>query len=171
MARERDGSNDGEQRVGRTAGCGVRLVTSGGVYGDRGRAVGGGGRGGLGGRGVEAAGGGPGLLLVGGGHAALIVGVDGGQGTEEEAINVGEDGGAASGDAIGGEKFVKAGEGEVDALGGLEVAPVGDDDIGKVGGLLLFVKMLRAEAGRAIVRKRAALAACGSAIGTASGEG
>jgi hypothetical protein len=47
-----------------------------------------------------------------------------GEGTEEQAGDVGESGGAAGGDLSAGEKFVECGEGVVDALGVLEVAGV-----------------------------------------------
>jgi hypothetical protein len=49
-----------------------------------------------------------------------LIGVDGGKGAELEAVDVGEDGGAARGDAVGGEEFVEVAESEVEALCGLK---------------------------------------------------
>ena len=51
----------------------------------------------------------------------LIVVVDGRQGAEEQAGDVGKGGGAASGDAIAGDEFIKLAEGMVDALSGLKL--------------------------------------------------
>jgi hypothetical protein len=58
--------------------------------------------------------------------------VDGGEGTEEQAGDVGESGGAASGDLSAGEEFVEGGEGVVDALGILEVGGVLGEYSGEV---------------------------------------
>src|ERR1700686_2853721 len=51
----------------------------------------------------------------------LVVVVDGGEGTQEKAADVGEDGGAARGDAAFGEEIVESAEGVVDTLGPLEI--------------------------------------------------
>jgi hypothetical protein len=64
-----------------------------------------------------------------------FVAVDGGEGAEKHAGNVGESGGAARGDASAGEKFVEGGEGVVDALGILEVAGVLGEFRGEVFGV------------------------------------
>ena len=64
-----------------------------------------------------------------------FVAVDGGEGAEKHAGDVGESGGAARGDASAGEKFVEGGEGVVDALGVLEVAGVLGEHSGEVFGV------------------------------------
>jgi hypothetical protein len=46
--------------------------------------------------------------------------VDGGKGAEEQAGDIGEFGGASSGDVSAGEQTKELGEGMVDAFGGLE---------------------------------------------------
>lgn len=113
---------------------------------------------------------------VGGGvegiDAVFAVGVDGRVGAKHEAGDVGEDGGAAGRDLVGGEEIVEAAEAEVDALGGLEVFPVDDQlaaDVGGVG-LLLSGEVIWTEVGVRVTREGAALAAGGGAMGTAGGE-
>jgi len=54
------------------------------------------------------------------GEAGFVVGFNGGEGSEQEAIYVGENGGAAGGDVIVGEEYIEVAEGIIDALGGLE---------------------------------------------------
>jgi hypothetical protein len=61
------------------------------------------------------------------GDAGFVVGVDGGKGAELEAVDVGEDGGAAGGDVVVGEEDVEVAEGVVDALGGLEALVAGEE--------------------------------------------
>jgi hypothetical protein len=51
----------------------------------------------------------------------LVVVIDGGEGAEEQAADVGEHGGAAGRDASFGEEIVESAEGVVDALGPLEI--------------------------------------------------
>ncbi len=55
----------------------------------------------------------------------MVVGVDGGEGAELEAIDVGEDGGATGGQVVVSEEYVKVAEGIVDGLGGLEALAAG----------------------------------------------
>src|SRR5437899_3044965 len=54
------------------------------------------------------------------GDSGGVVGVDLGKGAEEQAIDVGENGGAARGDVVHGEKLVQIAHAVVDSLGGLE---------------------------------------------------
>lgn len=60
------------------------------------------------------------------GDAGFVVGVDGREGAELKAVDVGEDGSAARRDVVGGEKFVEIAERVVDALGGLKALMVGE---------------------------------------------
>jgi len=82
-------------------------------------------------RGRAAVGLGRGPGLCGGvGDSCGVIGVDGGEGAELEAADVSENGGAASGDAIGGQEPVKVVERVVDALGGLKtLATVGESRV------------------------------------------
>jgi hypothetical protein len=94
-----------------------------------------------------------------------FVAVDGGEGAEKHAGNVGESGGAARGDASAGEKFVEGGEGVVDALGILEVTGV----LGKFRGEVFGVGRLRGRVagtpgGFGIEDAGGALAALGGAV-------
>lgn len=104
--------------------------------------------------------------------ARFAVGVDGAMGAKHEATDVGEDGGAAGGDAVGRQELVETAEGEVDALSGLEVAPLGDNQVGEVGGVgsPLDVEMASAEAGFGVGGELRAASARGSAMRTASGD-
>jgi hypothetical protein len=61
--------------------------------------------------------------------------VNGGQGAEEQAGDVGESGGAAWGDLSAGEELVEGGEGVIDALGILEVRGVLGEYSGEVSGV------------------------------------
>jgi hypothetical protein len=70
-------------------------------------------------------------LEVGGFVAGELL-VDGGEGAEEQAGDVGESGGAASGDVAAGEEPKEMGEGMVDALGGLEVFGAHGEQVGEV---------------------------------------
>jgi len=102
--------------------------------------------------------------------ASAVVVVNGGKGAEKEAVDIGEDRGAAGGDPIGGEKAIDVGEGEVDALGGLKILGSGKEIVGEIFGFLLFlqVEVMGAEPGMRIGRELTALTACGGAMGTAS---
>lgn len=60
------------------------------------------------------------------GYTGFVVGVDGGEGAELKAVDVGEDGSAARRDVVGGEKFVEIAERVVDALGSLKALMVGE---------------------------------------------
>jgi hypothetical protein len=85
---------------------------------------------------------------------------------EEQAADVGENGGTARGDAVLGQEFVEVAEGMVDALGGLEVVEIpGEGDV-KIGGflLLLFGTMLGTECGVRAGSGETTLAAGGSAM-------
>jgi hypothetical protein len=61
--------------------------------------------------------------------------VDGGEGAEEQAGDVGKSGSATRGDASTGEEFVEGGEGAIDALRVLEVAGVIGEFWGEVFGV------------------------------------
>jgi hypothetical protein len=80
----------------------------------------------------------------------LVVGIelvlDGGEGAEEQAADVGEDGGVAGCNAILSEEVVEFGEGLVDAFGGLEAAGFAREGGGEVG-VLFFVLALGDVAG------------------------
>ena len=80
----------------------------------------------------------------------LVVGIefvfDGGEGAEEQAADVGEDGGVAGCNAILSEDVVEFGEGLVDAFGGLEAAGFAREGGGEVG-VLFFVLALGDVAG------------------------
>jgi hypothetical protein len=73
-------------------------------------------------------------LEVGGFVAGGLL-VNGGEGAEEQAGDVGESGGAASGDVAAGEEPKEMGEGMVDALGGLEVFGAVGEQVGEVVGI------------------------------------
>jgi hypothetical protein len=70
-----------------------------------------------------------------GGFVAVELILDGGKGAEEQAGDVGESSGAASGDVAAGEETKEMGEGVVDALGGLEVFGALGEEIGEVVGV------------------------------------
>jgi hypothetical protein len=100
-----------------------------------------------------------------------VVGVDGGESTEEQAVNVRQNRSAARGDAVLGQEFVEVLEGMVDALGGLEALEVSDELEAVIGGLLLdlFGEMLAAEAGVRVGNGKTAAAAGVSAMRTTGG--
>lgn len=102
--------------------------------------------------------------------AVFPIVIDGGEGAEEKAVDVSEDGSAASGDAVGGQEAVDVGEGEVDALTGLKILRPGKEILGEIIGLLLplQVAMMSAEAGTRIGGKLTALTAGGGAMRTTS---
>ena len=58
--------------------------------------------------------------------------IDRGVSAEEEAADVGEDGGAARGDAVFGDEFKEIGEGVIDALRGLETLTGFEEELGMV---------------------------------------
>ena len=62
----------------------------------------------------------------------LIIVVNGREGAEEEATDIGENGGAAGRDPSFGEKIVENGERVVDALGPLEIVGPGGQVLAKV---------------------------------------
>jgi hypothetical protein len=105
------------------------------------------------------------------GDAGGLVGVDGREGAELEAVDIGEDGGAARGDVVVGEKYVEVAEGVVDALGGLEALVVGEEgglEIESIGfqhlpGVHVAEKLARGFNGKlaTAARGRAVLAAGG----------
>jgi hypothetical protein len=68
----------------------------------------------------------------------LVVVLDGGEGAEEQAADVGEDGGAARGDAAFGEEIVEDAEGVVDALRPLEIESVPGEGDTKIFGVAGF---------------------------------
>src|ERR1700737_478375 len=70
-----------------------------------------------------------------GGFVACELVVDGGEGTEEQAGDVGESSGATGGDLAAGEETKEMGEGMVDALGGLKVFGVLGEGVGEVLGV------------------------------------
>src|SRR5260370_35628001 len=58
---------------------------------------------------------------------------DGGEGAEEKVADVSEDGGAASGDAVLGEKAEEIGENLVEVGGGLQFGELAEESDGEVG--------------------------------------
>jgi hypothetical protein len=100
-----------------------------------------------------------------------VVSVDLGQCAEEQAADVGEDGGAARGDAVLGQEFVEVLQGMVDALGSLEAFEIADELKVVIGGLLLDLLgvMLATEAGVRVGNGKTAAAAGGSAMGATGG--
>ena len=100
-----------------------------------------------------------------------VVGVNSGESTEEQAVNVRQYRSAARRDAVLGQEFVEVLEGMVDALGGLEALEVSDELEAVIGGLLLdlFGAMLATEAGVRVGNGKTAAAAGVSAIGATGG--
>jgi hypothetical protein len=115
---------------------------------------------------------GHGLGFGGVGDSSLIVGVDGGEGAEEQAVDVRKNGGAARGDVVLGEKLVQIAQGVVDALGGLEALGIPDERRVDVGGfsLLLGSEMVGTQAGALVRGEETALATRGSVKLAASGK-
>jgi len=115
---------------------------------------------------------GHGLGFGGVGDSSLIVGVDGGEGAEEQAVDVRKNGGAARGDVVLGEKLVQIAQGVVDALGGLEALGIPDERRVDVGGfsLLLGSEMVGTQAGALVRGEETALATGGSVKLAASGK-
>ena len=61
-----------------------------------------------------------------------------GEGAQEQAADVGEDIGPASGDAVFANQPVQTAQRLVDSLSGLEVLGVAEEDVGDVGALVLL---------------------------------
>ena len=95
------------------------------------------------------------------------VGVNLRQRAEKQAADIGEDGGAARGDAVLGQEFIEMLQGMVDALSGLETFEILDQLEVVIGSLLLYLlgAMLAAEAGVRVGNGKTAAAAGGGAIG------
>jgi hypothetical protein len=92
---------------------------------------------------------------------------DGRKGTEEEVADIGEDGGAAGGDAVVGQIAVEVAEGFVDAGGGLEAVGLAGEDGGEAGvvlGLVVAEGVAEAEAGVRVGDGEAAVPAFGRAV-------
>jgi hypothetical protein len=83
------------------------------------------------------------LIVIG---VVLVVVIDGGEGAEEQAADVGEDGSAAGRDASFSEKIVESAEGVVDALGPLEIEGVAGECFAEVNGPFCR-SVVRAESG------------------------
>jgi hypothetical protein len=87
--------------------------------------------------------------------------LDGGEGAEKQAGGVGNDGGAARGDAILGEQDEQLGEDLVDVGGGGELGELADQVRGEVGdfkALKVKLGMAEAEAGVGVDNAEAAAA-------------
>jgi len=111
-----------------------------------------------------------------GGFVAVELVFDAGESAEKQAGDVGESGGAASGDMAAGQETKEMGEGMVDAFGGLEVFGVLGKQVGEVvgvGGGRFGVA--GAEPGLRVLDDASALAACGGVVlatfGSAGGLG
>jgi hypothetical protein len=103
--------------------------------------------------------------------SGVLIGVHRRQGAEEQAVNVGEDGGAARGDAVLREEAVEVDEKRVNALRGLVAAGTFREGRGEIrGGLLpVFGVMLGAKAGVGVGSEQTALPARRGAMLTACG--
>src|SRR5271168_5462781 len=109
--------------------------------------------------------------LGGVGDSGFQIGVDLGEGAEEQAADVGEDGGAAGGDAVLSQKRVEVGERKVDALSGLEALRIDEQGCVEVSGLLLLFlrEMPRAKSGRRVRDQETALTPAGSEMRATKG--
>src|SRR6266849_7389350 len=95
----------------------------------------------------------------------IKIGVDCGQGAEEQVADIGEDAGAARGDAALGQERVQGSEGIVDALGVLEAASFLGEERQEVLGVAGFrSRVSSAEGATRVGNHRAALATGGSAM-------
>lgn len=102
------------------------------------------------------------VIVVG---VMLVVVVDGGECAEEQAADVGEDGGTSRGDAAFSEEDVESAEGVVDALGPLKIVSVPSERLTEVRrGSRCACGVAGAQAGGAITGKGGALASSGGAI-------
>ena len=106
------------------------------------------------------------MLLGSGGisDAVLEVGVNGGEGAEEQAVDVSQHGSAASRNAIGGKQAIDIGEGEVDTLGGLKILIILQQRAGQVTNFLCLLLRLGMGVTERSVRRR------GGALATAAGR-
>jgi len=75
----------------------------------------------------------------GGFRIALLL--DGRERAEKELADIGEDGGAARGDAVLGQEQVELAKGMMDAGGSAEVVGMAGEHGGEVGGILDFLPM------------------------------
>lgn len=95
---------------------------------------------------------------------------DGGEGAEKQAGDIGDDGGAARGDAVLGEEDEELGEDLVDVGGGGKLAEIAGEvggEVGRVGGWRPKVDVVFAEIGRGVREGEAAATAAGVAVQTA----
>src|SRR5713226_9151003 len=76
-----------------------------------------------------------GRRLGGVGDSRFVVGVDGREGAQEQAVDIGENGGTPRGDAVPGQEPVEGAQGMVDALSGLESLGLAGQSEGDVGAL------------------------------------
>jgi hypothetical protein len=98
----------------------------------------------------------------------LVVVIDGGEGAEEQAADVREDGSAAGRDASFSEKIVESAEGVVDALRPLEIECITSEHLAKVL-LSSGCRVVRAELGGRVAGEGAALTSgCGAVLTTGS---
>jgi len=105
--------------------------------------------------------------------------LDGGESAEEELIDVGEDGGAARGDAVLSEEDHEFGEEVMNLGGGVELGEVageggGEVGVGGIGLLLLEAGMAKAETGMRVQDVQTATAAFAgemAAAGVVGGAG
>ena len=100
-------------------------------------------------------------LVVGGWGIEFLI--DGGEGAELEAVDIGHDAGVTRGDAAFDEKDEEAGEEVVDLRGGFEIGEEAGEGGREVGGaivvvLLLEGRMAEAEAGAGVLDGEAAAA-------------
>jgi hypothetical protein len=94
-----------------------------------------------------------------------------GEGTEEQAGDVGESGGASSGDVAAGEEPKEMGEGMVDALGELEIFGAVGEQVGEVVGVGGWrFGVAGAELGLRVLDEASALAAGGGVVLAAFGR-
>jgi hypothetical protein len=100
----------------------------------------------------------------------LVVVIDGGEGAEEQAADVSEDGGAAGRDASFGEEIIESAEGVVHALGPLEIEGVAGKRLAEVNCSVLC-GVVRAKSGGRIFREGATLTSGRSAMLTTDSAG
>jgi hypothetical protein len=117
-----------------------------------------------------------GIVLGGrlGGRArdsGVLIGVNRREGAEEQAIDIGEDGGATRGDAVLREETVEGDEKRVDTLSGLVAAGTLREGFGEIRGgpLPIFGMMLGTKAGVGVGSEQATLASRRGAMLAAHG--